>query len=123
MRNTRTTLAAKAMAILAVTPALIYAFSSGPPAGVSGAPGEGTCLNCHTGSPLINPSDNINLNFAGGAAYTPGGPAQRWTVTLLNQTQPMCGFQASARVEASNAQAGSFAGIDPTVKVITGTGM
>ncbi|MBI4463517.1 MAG: hypothetical protein HY647_02325 [Acidobacteria bacterium] len=103
---------AKFVAILLFIPALILARRSGPPAGVSGAPGEQTCwqASCHltaTGTFLPN-SPQLTLTVEGGSTYVPGEGPKRWTVTLDDPLGSVFGFQLSARVESNNAQAGSL---------------
>jgi uncharacterized protein (TIGR03437 family) len=87
-------------------PAIVLSFASGPPARHTGAPGENTCAECHTGS--NNPTaGNIEVTFEGGNTYTPG-QAKNITVRIT-QRQNVHGFQMSARQAASTGtQAGTF---------------
>jgi hypothetical protein len=55
----------------------VFAFAEGPPAGVSGAPGEQTCVICHTGSAL-NSGEGV-IKITGPASYQPG---QTYTITI-----------------------------------------
>src|SRR5207249_8655300 len=73
---------------------IVYAFSFGPPASNTGAPGEGTCNSCH---------DSFALNSGGGSVtitglpqkYTPG---MRYdiTVTVAKSDRSRWGFQITA---------------------------
>ncbi len=54
------------------------AFSSGPPPGNTGAPGETTCTNCH----IANPG-NGQFTIIAPASYTPG---QTYPITVRHQT-------------------------------------
>ncbi|MGH8245134.1 MAG: hypothetical protein ACREUU_01735, partial [Gammaproteobacteria bacterium] len=70
---------------LAISPALLDAFSGGPPARSSGAPGDQTCARagCHAG--VLNPDANgrLTLTFPSGLVYTPG-VKQRLRVMLVH---------------------------------------
>ncbi|MFZ1702470.1 MAG: choice-of-anchor V domain-containing protein, partial [Pyrinomonadaceae bacterium] len=57
----------------------VKAFSSGPPAGYTGAPGEITCTECHAGSP-----GNGQFTIIAPATYTPGATYQ---ITVRHITQ------------------------------------
>ncbi|MBK7232847.1 MAG: hypothetical protein IPH93_11445 [Saprospiraceae bacterium] len=55
---------------------LFFSWSSNPPNGYTGAPGESTCANCHSGGGNINGDLQI-LGLPG--SITPG---QVYTITL-----------------------------------------
>jgi hypothetical protein len=59
-----------AFALLFILPSIALAYSSGPPNGVTGAPGEGTCVNCHTSFPL-NSGDG-QFSIEGPETFDPG---------------------------------------------------
>lgn len=42
-------------------PAVVYTFSSGPPDAKTGAPGESTCIDCHTTFPLNSGSGTLKI--------------------------------------------------------------
>ena len=65
-----TFLVAQIVAILSV-PMIVLAFPS-PPAGLTGATGDGTCASCHSGSMVHTGS--VSVTFSGGLSYTPGVP-------------------------------------------------
>ncbi|HYP14936.1 MAG TPA: choice-of-anchor V domain-containing protein, partial [Bryobacteraceae bacterium] len=98
---------AKAFALFAVIPAVVWANRSGPPAGHSGAPGEPTCAACHTGTAVNPPGGSVVLTAAGGTSYVPG-TAQRITVRATDTGTRIYGFQASARIASSGTVAGTF---------------
>ena len=119
MQQRRAVLAGKFAAVLAVVPALIYAFSSGPEARKTGAPGDQLCTQagCHVGT--ANPAGGrVEVVFPGGMTYTPG-QKQRLTVTI---TDPggVYGFQLTARLASNeaNGQAGTFSPVDASTAVI-----
>ncbi len=101
----------KAAAILAVLPLLIYAFSGGPPPRMSGAPGDGLCTSCHSGTANSGPG-NVQVTFPSGMTYTPG-VRQQWTVTVNDPNARIYGFQLTARL-ASNEQNGQAGELSPT---------
>jgi hypothetical protein len=82
----------------------ISAFSSGPPASFSGAPGESDCTACHegtansgTGSLTIS---GVPLNYVPNRQY-------QITVTLSQQQAVLFGFQLTA-IDNQGRRAGSF---------------
>ncbi len=93
-------LLAKITAILSA-PVILFAFSSNPPTGMTGAPGESTCAGCH--GPLTTGS-GVTVTFPS-MTYTPGGAAVSWTV---NSPSGSGGFELSTRVQTDNSQAGSL---------------
>ncbi len=79
---------------VAVFVGLGIAYSGGPPAGRTGAPGESTCRACH---------DDFQLN-SGSASFTISAPAAvsangtvPLTVQFANSATPRHGFQITAR--------------------------
>lgn len=78
--------------LLLVLPVLVYGFSSGPPNGVTGAPGEGTCVDCHSDFPLN--SGPGSLVITGPPAFEPG-VTYPITVTLAQNGQSRWGFEFS----------------------------
>ena len=89
----------------AAIPILLCAYSTGPPAARTGAPGEGTCSECHRGG---SGGGKVELSFPGGMAYTPG-VKQQLTVTVTDADARWYGFELSVRVAADNSQAGTLA--------------
>ncbi len=84
-------------------PVIVMAYSSNPPAGMSGAPGESTCAGCH--GPTTAGS-GVSVTFPNSVlTYTPGGPAIPLTVALASGSG---GFELSARVQNDNSQAGTL---------------
>ena len=81
-----------------------FAFSGGPPDGVTGAPTESDCTQCHTGN---------DLNVSGGSLIltTPETyiPSEVYTIVVnLSRTgQSRWGFEMTA-LDADGASAGSF---------------
>ena len=94
-----------------------HRFSSGNQSGLTGAPGEANCTQCHSGSTLDGTAEN-SVSFLDGVTpitgYTPGGT---YTVTLEHTSSPSkSGFSATA-LDGTDVKAGSLigAGIGGTV--------
>jgi hypothetical protein len=84
-------------------PVVVMAYSSNPPAALTGAPGEGTCGSCH--SP-VTAGSGVTVAFPGNTlTYAPGGAAVPLSVALTGTG----GFELSTRVQNDNSQAGTLA--------------
>jgi hypothetical protein len=119
MRANRTLNAAKAALVVAVLATLAYGFSAGPPAGRTGAPGEATCVQCHTGT-LNNGPGRITIS---GVPET-YEPNQELTLTVRveHPDRERWGFQITALDDANNP-AGALAPADRTItKAVEATG-
>src|ERR1041385_8173918 len=101
---------------VAVVPALLYAYASGPDPRATGAPGDVNAYpmacassGCHFGTPLNSAGGKVAATFSGGSSYTPG-VAQTITVTVSDPVNTHYGFQMTARLESNlaNGQAGDF---------------
>jgi hypothetical protein len=75
---------------LLVMPSIVLGYSSGPPDEVTGAPGEGICVDCHTSFPLN--SGNGSLAITGPAQFLPGH-TYPVTVTIQDAGQQRWGFE------------------------------
>ena len=96
-----------------------YGFASGPPAGHTGAPGEGTCIECHTGTLNSGPGSVTITGVPD--SYEPG---QEFTLTVRVQhpDRRRWGFQITA-LDAQNRPAGTLSAINRNItKIATGTG-
>jgi hypothetical protein len=95
-----------AMAILVLAlPSLALASSSGPINGVTGAPGEGTCVQCHNTFPLNSGTGSLVVSGIG-ATYIPG-QAYTVNVTLADPDARRWGFELTA-LNAAGASVGSY---------------
>jgi len=115
----RTIRIVKLSVVGAVVPLVIVANRSGPPPGVSGAPGERSCwaVGCHqtaTGT-LIENSGAIEIAFPSGPRYQPG-VTQRLRLTITDAQGRGFGFQLSVRDE-QNRQAGTLAPVDARTQI------
>lgn len=85
-------------------PALAFANAGGPPNGVTGAPGQNNCTQCHSGN-AVN-SGNGSFAISGPDTYVPG-QTYPITVTLQDPGQVRWGFEftplANGTLQATDA--------------------
>ncbi|MBI4854193.1 MAG: IPT/TIG domain-containing protein [Acidobacteria bacterium] len=82
---------------------LVYAFSSSPPTSNTGAPGEGSCSNCHRGT--NSPPGNVRIT--GLPQSYEAGRQYNLTVTVSETGKMRWGFQITALRDDGSA-AGTF---------------
>jgi uncharacterized protein (TIGR03437 family) len=111
---------AKILLILAAIPILIYGYSEGPDPFLTGAPGDSTCVVCHSGAGLNKGSGTVKILLPNGNSYTPGAK-QRIQVQITDAAKQKFGFELTAR-SSSNAQAGDLASADKLTQVICADG-
>lgn len=111
MEKERKIFAAKSAVLLAVIPALVYAYQFGPDPRKTGAPGDSTCAQagCHGGGKVNVGGGKVEVSFPNGLTYTPG-VTQRLTVTITDSQAKVYGFQLTARLDSKPAsgQAGDL---------------
>lgn len=78
-------------------------FSSNPPAGKTGAPGEGNCTDCHSGA-TMSAEGVVDFSVGGGPGYIPGNT---YPFILSSLGGSSNGFQLTV-LDASNNAAGTF---------------
>src|SRR5919202_6244682 len=95
-----------------------YAYSSGPPAGFTNAPGEFNCRECH----LPTDAGTGTISISAPATYVPGQTYQI-TVTHANQdpTRLRWGFQLTA-LDDANEKAGDLQSTSPRTQVLNNQG-
>ncbi len=106
--------------VTATAPALLLAFSTGPDARHTAAPGDDplacATAGCHTGlakgGPINAGGGAVTASFSTGTRYTPGQPVTI-TVNVSDPVNRLHGFQMTARLgnndaELSSRQAGRF---------------
>jgi len=77
-----------------------------PPPGKTGAPGDGTCAECHIGTP--NNQGSVLMDF-GQLTYNPGKKQRVRVHILATNTPVLTGFQLTARLASDETQqAGQF---------------
>jgi hypothetical protein len=89
--------------LFALTVAGVAAFSSGPPDGSTGAPGEILCTACHTGAPANSGAGSLTITGLPDA-YEPGA-SYTLTLTLSDPNARRWGFQATAKTAVGPAGA------------------
>jgi len=95
----------------------VQAYSTGPPGGVTGAPGDvGTCAGCHVGPPR-----NGQFNISAPQTYVPGQTYQI-TVTHINndQTRQRWGFELT--VLSSGNKAGELQNLSTLTQILDNDG-
>ena len=90
-------------------PVLVYSYATGPDPRYTGAPGDQTCVACHSGTALNGGGGSVTLTSSTGTAYTPG-QQQTLTITITDSNAKVYGFQMTARLDSdpSGGQAGDF---------------
>lgn len=106
-RNTRYLIQTLALFVLAPF-LLLFGNLQNPPPGKTGAPGDGSCAECHTGT-ATNPGVVI-MDF-GKLTYSPGVKQRLSVHVLSNSAAQLTGFQVTARLASDETQqAGHFEG-------------
>jgi hypothetical protein len=77
---------------LVALPAVSHSYSSGPPDAKTGAPGDGTCLECHNSFPLNSGPGVLTISAPG---EFEAGQAYPIVVTLEQAGQSRWGFEAT----------------------------
>jgi mono/diheme cytochrome c family protein len=85
-----------------------YAFSAGPPDGLTGAPNEANCTQCHGGNALNDSDGSLMLTIP--ETYEPN-EVYTIVVNLSRTGQSRWGFEMTA-LDGNGARAGSFAADD-----------
>lgn len=81
----------------------LLARSAGAPQGVTGAPGDGICTNCHRTNALNSGPGKLTVTFSDGSTYTPG-KAQKVTVKIEDPNAKRWGFEASPRLASDTTK-------------------
>lgn len=76
--------------VLVATASLAMGYSSGPPNEKTGAPGEGTCVDCHTSHPLNSGDGSLTIDAP--STYHPG-ETYTITVEIADPGQQRWGFE------------------------------
>jgi hypothetical protein len=97
------------IAILFAAAALCVASSAGPPDARTGAPGEGTCGDCHSG--VTGSPDSTSLSGIPGSVYTPG-TTYNMTLSLQWATQRRWGFELTV-LNSGGGSPGTVSVSDP----------
>ncbi len=114
MTTNQKLIATSAFTILALAPIMALANVTGADPGLTGAPGESTCTECHSGTRINGGGGSIAINLPGGATYTPG-VKQHIRVKVSDPSQRRWGFELTAR--ANRSQAGDITSTDANTQV------
>jgi len=98
----------------------VHAFAEGPPAGETGAPGEGTCVQCHFGSALNSGPGQFTISAP--STYVPGNTYQITVQhTTSDQSRRRWGFEVTV-LDSSNNKAGDLQSTSGFTQVLNNTG-
>lgn len=91
----------------------VISYSSGPPAGLTNAPGEMNCTSCHSGSPISSGStwNGITLTRLGGLSNVAPNSSNAMTLTFSSAISNYFGFELivlPSSASSSSASIGSF---------------
>lgn len=113
----------RSLLCLAPLSVLLLANTFVPPIRNTGAPGDGTCASCHTGTAINGGPGSLQIVFPGGLSYTPG-VKQRFLIKAAEPQLSYYGFQATARLESNLAagQAGTWSPVDSSTVVLCDNG-
>ncbi len=122
MSKNKKVIIGKFACILGVIPAMVWAYSYGPDAFHTSAPGDNatSCISsgCHVGK-LNSFGGKVEIIPANGNTYTPGA-TQQIIVKITDTPQKSWGFQITARLasDPQNTQAGDFNNLDGSTQVL-----
>jgi hypothetical protein len=101
-------------AFVIIIPLVVWSFPSDPPLGKTGAPGESTCADCHSGG---QGGGSIAVTSSSGKKYKPG-IKQRLTVTIIDPNAIDWGYEMTAvRTAKPSAGVGKFKAADKNSNV------
>lgn len=103
-----------------------HAYPAGPPAGVTGGFGEDTCVACHDSYELgAGREAGLGEVLIVGApkSFQPAETYRLKVVVTHVEGRSAWGFQLSARVKRTGAQAGDLRSIDGTTRVLVANGI
>lgn len=104
---------------LIVASLALIANGSGAPEGLSGAPGESNCTECHLGT-VNSGSGRVRIEAVNATAYTPG-QTLRIRVIVEDSAASRFGFQLSVRPESNpRISAGKLAAVNNSTQILPG---
>lgn len=87
-----------------------HLFSAGGQSGLTGAPGENNCTQCHSGNVLAGDSENSFALLDGTTPVTSYAPGSTYTATLQLTSSPSKSGFSSTTLDGSDNMAGSLIG-------------
>jgi len=95
--------------LIVAIPSIVWSFPSNPPLGKTGAPGEGTCAQCHSGGAG---GGKIVVTSSAGSHYQPG-VEQHLKVTVTDPSANAWGYEmTSVLVSKPTTGTGVFKAVD-----------
>lgn len=91
--------------LVVATSGILVSIPKQPPKAKTGAPGEGTCADCHTGAGLNLGPGYVKLSFSGAGNQYTANKNYTVTVTVVDTTEVRYGFQ-TVSLNANNENAG-----------------
>jgi mono/diheme cytochrome c family protein len=95
--------------------------SAQPPVASTGAPGESTCIRCHSGTPLNGGGGSVTLSGLPRGGYQPG-VVYSLTVQVTDVAMSRFGFELQAQNTANNSAAGTLTVVTATNTVVRPNG-
>lgn len=87
-----------------------HLFSSGGQSGLTGAPGEANCTQCHSGSTQAGDTENSFALLEGTTPVTGYVPGTTYTATLQHTSAPARSGFSSTTLDGTDAMAGNLIG-------------
>ncbi len=112
-----------ALFLFLVSTAAVWGDVNGADPRLTGAPGDGNCTQCHSGTQVNAGGGSVKIILPGDATYTPG-VNQHIKVQVSDSAQRRWGFELSARVDSNptSGQAGALASTDSFTQVLCDNG-
>jgi hypothetical protein len=90
---------------IVAVPLMVWSYPNDPPLGKTGAPGEGTCADCHQGG---SGGGSITVTSSNGTKYQPG-VKQKLTVTITDPNASFWGYEmTSVKTKVPSQGKGNF---------------
>src|SRR6185295_20320639 len=90
--------------LVLATSGILISLPIQPPKAKTGAPGEGTCSDCHTGAGLNLGPGFVKLSFSGAKGQYKTDRTYTVTVTVMDPSEVRYGFQTVSLDQANNNQ-------------------
>jgi hypothetical protein len=97
--------------LVLATSGILISLPVQPPKARTGAPGEGTCSDCHTGAGLNMGPGHVSLSFSGAGNEYKANKNYTVTVTVIDTTKVRYGFQ-TVSLDANNTMEGKITLLD-----------
>lgn len=88
-----------------------------PPGAFSGAPGEGSCYNCHAG-PSSAPAFTLSAEGKPWSSYVPGGPPVSLSLEVNHPLLPLYGFQLTIVADSNPSDLRPNVGLSGSLNLV-----